>query len=228
MKKIFEHQKYLMEKVYKLSHNPEAMVDHYRIASLALIDEVMEALHHTPWKPWSKLTEWERDKLHSELVDVFAFFVELCQLAGLSAEELEKGYFEKAEINKARQDSGTYGIEVPSQYNIQDTLTQKRLENLYEVTERGECTSAKVGCLIVTENGQEAWGYNFAADGRPCVHLASDGCPGRTIHAETAALADAARLGLKTANSVAYVTHEPCERCYVMLARAGVKDVMVV
>lgn len=228
MKKIFEHQKYLMEKVYKLSHDPKAMVDHYRIASLALVDEVMEALHHAPWKPWSKRATWEYSKLHSELVDVFTFFVELCQLAGLSAEELEKGYFRKAEVNKARQDSGTYGIEVPNQYNIQDTLTQRQLENLYEVAERGECTSAKVGCLIVTENGQETWGYNFAASGHPCAHLASEGCNGRTVHAEAAAVADAARLGLKTANGVAYVTQEPCERCFTMLARAGIKDVWVV
>lgn len=223
MENIFKHQKFLMEEVYKLSHNPKAMVDHYRIASLALIDEVMEALHHAPWKPWSKRTLWEWDKLHDELVDVFTFFVELCLLSGLSPEELEKAYFKKAEVNKARQESGTYGIE-----DSGPQFTQKQLEKLYEVAERGECTSAKVGCLIVTEDGQEAWGHNFAADGHPCVHLASEGCPGKTVHAEAAALADAARLGLKTANALVYVTQEPCERCFTMLARAGVKDVWTI
>lgn len=223
MKKIFERQKYLMEEVYKLSNDPKAMVDHYRVASLALVDEVMEALHHAPWKPWSKRTEWEWDKLHEELVDVFTFFVELCQLTGLSAEALEKGYFKKAEVNQARQDSGVYGVDVPG-----PQITQRQLERLYEVAEQGECTSAKVGCLIVTENGRESWGYNFGADGYPCVHLASEGCPGRTVHAEAAALANAASHGWKTANGVAYVTQEPCERCFTMLAHAGIKDVWTV
>lgn len=223
MKKIFERQKFLMEEVYKLSHDPKAMVDHYRVASLALVDEVMEALHHTPWKPWSKRTEWEWDKLHEELVDVFTFFVELCQLVGLSAEELEKGYFKKVDVNQARQDSGIYGIKVPG-----PQITKRQLERLYEVAEQGECTSAKVGCLIVTEDGRESWGYNFGADGQPCTHPASGGCPGRTVHAEAAALANATRHGWKTTNGVAYVTQKPCERCFAMLAYAGIKNVWTV
>ena len=70
MENIFKHQKFLMEEVYKLSHNPKAMVDHYRIASLALINEIMEALHHTPWKPWSKRTLWEWDKLHDKRAEI--------------------------------------------------------------------------------------------------------------------------------------------------------------
>lgn len=228
MKKIFEHQKYLMEKVYNIDRSLEAAVDHYRIASLALIDEAMEALHHVPWKTWSKRTTWDWDELHDELVDVFTFFVQLCLLVGLNPEELEEGYFKKAEVNKARQDSGTYGVEDSSPYYTRGTLTQKQLETLYEVAKLGECTSAEVGCLILTENGQESWGHNFAANGYPCVHPASEGCPGRTVHAETAALADAAKQGLKTTDSVAYVTQEPCRRCLSMLAHAGVKDVWVV
>lgn len=223
MKKIFEYQKYLMEEVYKLSYDPKAMVGHYRVASLALVDEVMEALHHAPWKPWSKRAEWEWDRLHDELVDVFTFFVELCQLAGLSPEELEKGYFKKAEVNRTRQELETYGIKESGPWP-----TQKQLEQLYEVAERGECTSAKVGCLIVAEDGREVWGYNFAVDGHPCVHPASEGCSGRTIHAEAAALINASKLGLKTTNAVAYVTLEPCGKCLAMLTHAGIKNVRVV
>ena len=223
MKKIFEHQKYLMEEVYKLNRGPEAMADHYRVVSLALIDEVMEALRNTPWKPWSKRVSWDWDELYGELVDVFTFFVELCLLSGLSPEELEKAYLKKAEVNKERQESGIYGIE-----DSGPQFTQEQLKKLYEVAERGECTSAKVGCLIVTEDGQEALGYNFAADGSQCVHPVSEGCPGRTVHAEAAALANAARLGLKTANATAYVTKEPCKKCFTMLTRAGVKDVQAI
>lgn len=220
MEKIFERQKYLMEEVYKLSHDPKAMIDHYRIASLALVDEVMEALHHTPWKPWSKRTEWERDKLHEELVDVFMFFVELCQLAGLSADALESGYFEKSRINEDRQKSGTYGVDSPL-----SKLTQRQIDALYKVAERGECTTDKVGCLIVSPTGVEVYGYNKAANGIPCTHKPSDGCQGRTIHAEVAALAESARIGIPVAGGRAFVTSEPCARCFETLRAAGIVEV---
>lgn len=223
MKEIFKHQKYLMEKVYKLSHNPEAMIEHYRTTSLALIDEVMEALHCTPWKPWSRRTTWDRDELHGELVDVFTFFVQLCQLAGLDAEGLAEGYFEKAKINQERQDSGTYGADP-----LQPKLSQQQLDELYETAELGECTTAHVGCLIVTLDGREAWGHNCAADGVPCTHAASDGCPGRTVHAEVAALAAAAQQGLKVAGAAAYVTLEPCNKCMTALTLAGIAEVRTV
>lgn len=223
MRKIFDHQRYLMDEVYKLSHDPEAMIGHYRTTSLALIDEVLEALHHTPWKPWSKRTTWDWDELHGELVDVFTFFVQLCQLAGLDAEGLAKGYFEKAKINQERQDSGVYGVDSP-----QPKLSQQQLDGLYDIAELGECTTAHVGCLIVTLGGHEAWGYNRAADGVPCTHAASDGCPGRTVHAEVAALAAAAQRGFKVAGAAAYVTHEPCDKCVTALSMAGIKEVWTV
>jgi dUTP diphosphatase len=220
MKKIFERQKYLMEEVYKLSHDRKAMVDHYRVASLALVDEVMEALHHAPWKPWSKRTEWEWDKLHDELVDVFTFFIELCQLAGLSAEELEHGYFEKAQINEDRQKSGTYGVDDPL-----SKLTQGQIDALYEVAELGECTTDKVGCLILSPTGSEIYGYNKAVNGVPCTHKPSDGCPGRTIHAEVVALAESVRMGVPVAGGYAFVTSEPCQRCFETLKAAGIVEV---
>lgn len=220
MKDIFEHQRHLMEEVYKLSRSPEDLIGHYRTTSLALIDEVLEALHHTPWKPWSKRTVWDWDELHGELVDVFTFFVQLCQLAGLDVETLKKGYFEKAKINRERQDSGTYGVDSP-----QPRLLRRQLSELREIAELGECTTARVGCLIVTQDGREAWGYNCAVDGVPCTHTASDGCPGRTVHAEVAALAAAAQQGLRVSDAVAYVTHEPCDRCMATFDLAGITDV---
>ena len=223
MKEIFEHQKYLMEEVYKLSHDPEALVGHYRVASLALIDEVMEALRCAPWKPWSKRTTWDWDELHRELVDVFTFVVELCLLAGLSPEALKKGYFKKTETNQERQDSGTYGVD-PSR----PMLSQRQLDELYEIAELGECTTAHVGCLIVASDGRESWGYNCAADGIPCTHAASEGCPGRTVHAEVAALASAAQQGIKLADATAYVTCEPCNKCMTALTLAGVTYVQEV
>lgn len=220
MKEIFERQKYLMEEVYKLSHDRETMVDHYRIASLALVDEVMEALHHTPWKPWSKRTKWEWNKLHEELVDVFTLFVELCQLVGLSAEELKYGYFKKSKLNQDRQESGKYGADGPL-----SKLTQGQIDALYKTAELGECTTDKVGCLILSPTGAEVYGYNKALNGVPCTHKPSDGCPGRTIHAEIGALAKSVRLGIPVAGGCAFVTSDPCQRCLETLLAAGITGV---
>lgn len=223
MKKIFEHQKYLMEKVYKISHSRDSQIDCYRTTTLATVDELMEALHHVPWKPWSKRELWGWDELHEELVDVFTFFVQLCHLAGLSAESLEQGYFDKAKVNKKRQDSGTYGIDSPG-----PNITQHQLEELYSMAENGECSTSKVGCLIVSKDGRESFGWNTALDGIPCTHEGSEGCPGRTVHAEVAALAHAAADGIGVSGGSAYITQEPCGRCYATLCAAGIDDIWVV
>lgn len=218
MKKIFNRQRYLMEEVYKLS--PEAMVDHYRITSLALIDEVMEALHHAPWKTWSKRTSWDWEGLQEELVDVFTFLVQLCILAGVGPEDLESRYFEKSKINEDRQESGMYGAD--SQVS---KLSQKQIDTLFEVAEQGECTTDKVGCLILSPTGVEVYGYNKSINGVPCRHKPSDGCPGRTIHAEIAALAESVNMGIPVAGGHAFVTSEPCPRCFETLQAAGIAGV---
>lgn len=223
MEEIFRHQKYLMEDVYKIGHDRKSQVECYRTTTLATIDELMEALHHVPWKPWSKRELWDWDDLREELVDVFTFFIQLCILAGLDAEDLEFGYFNKAKMNKSRQDSGTYGIDSPG-----PDITQHQLEELYLAAENGECTTSKVGCLLVSEDGDETYSWNVAADGTPCTHRASDGCPGRTIHAEISALAKAASGGGKVPGSKAFITQNPCDRCYATLQAAGIKDIWVV
>lgn len=218
MKKIFDRQRYLMEEVYELS--PESMVDHYRITSLALVDEVMEALHNVPWKPWSKQTSWNWERLQEELVDVFTFLVQLCILAGVGPEDLEGGYFEKSQINEDRQESGTYGADNPV-----PKLSQEQIDALFEVAKLGECTTDKVGCLILSPAGGEVYGYNKALNSVPCSHEPSDGCPGRTIHAEIAALAESVRLQIPVAGGSAFVTSKPCRRCLETLQAAGIAGV---
>lgn len=218
MKKIFDRQRYLMEEVYKL--DPNAIVDHYRITSLALVDEVMEALHHVPWKPWSRRTSWGWEELQEELVDVFTFIIQLCILGGMGPEDLESGYLRKSQINEGRQESGMYGADSPV-----NKLTQNQIDTLYECAELGECTTDKVGCLIVAPDGQEVYGHNRAADGVPCSHKPSDGCPGRTLHAEISALAESVRIGVPVAGGHAFVTSHPCDRCAETLKSAGVVGV---
>ena len=212
-----------MDHVYRFGYSNEDMIDSYRTTSLALIDEVMEALHHVPWKPWSKRASWDREELQGELVDVFTFLVQLCILAGLGPEELKRGYFEKSKINEDRQASGTYGADDP-----EPKLTQNQMDTLYEYAELGECTADKVGCLILSPEGVEVYGYNKSLDGIPCTHEPSDGCPGRTIHAEIAAIAESVRMGIPVAGGCAFVTSEPCRRCFETLRAAGISGVWTV
>lgn len=223
MKDIFERQKYLMDEVYKISHARDSQVDCYRTTTLAAVDELMEALHHVPWKPWSKRELWDWDELHAELADVFTFFIQLCVLSGLDADGLRERFFDKSKINKARQDSGTYGMDEDS-FNI----SQEQLYAVYKASERGECTTARVGCLIVGLDGGESIGWNRAVDGVPCTHKPEDGCPGRTIHAEVMAIMDAVDKGLTIKGGTAYVTREPCDKCYYTLRAAGVAKIWVV
>lgn len=220
MEAIFCHQRYLMDEVYKLDNSDEALIECYRVTSLALIDEVMEALHHTPWKPWSRRTEWDQDELQEELVDVFTFFVQLCILGGVAPDDLELGYFKKAKINEDRQRSGTYGLN-----DGRFKLLQQQLDALHEVAGLGECTTARVGCLLLSPEGAEVYGYNKSIDGVPCTHEPSHGCPGRTIHAEVAALAESVRMGVPVAGGSAFVTSRPCQRCRETLRAAGITEV---
>lgn len=73
---------------------------------LALYDEVGEALRTTPWKPWKKEQELDRESLKDELVDVMHFFVNLCLAAGMSATELYRRFEGKNKENHERQDGG--------------------------------------------------------------------------------------------------------------------------
>lgn len=223
MKEIFERQRYLMENVYHMGHSNEDMIDCYRTASLALVDEVMEALHCTPWKPWAKQTSWDWDELQAELVDVFTFFVQLAILAGLGPEDLKAGYFKKAQTNQDRQRSGTYGLN-----NGRSMLSRGQLDALYETAELGECTTDQVGCMIISADGAEVYGYNKSVDGSPCTHAPSDGCPGRTIHAEVVALAESIRQGIPVDKGRAFVTSKPCPRCLETLHTAGIVEVWTV
>ena len=220
MKEIFARQEYLMKEVYKIESESKSAVDHYRTTTLAAIDELLEALHNIPWKPWSKRELWDYDELQNELVDVFTFFVQLCILAGMCHGDLKRGYFRKSKINEARQESGTYGADSPM-----PELSQDLIDSLFETAELGECTTDKVGCLILAPDGQEVYGYNRAVDGVLCSHKPSDGCPGRTVHAEISALAESVRMGIPVAGGQAFVTSPPCDRCVETLKAAGIAGV---
>ena len=101
------------------------------------------------------------------------------------------------------------------------------------VSIRGTCPDMRVGCVIATEDGFIlSTGYNGVPRGDDhCVTVegrcAENGLNHRVVHAETNAVANAARNGIRLLGSTAYVTHEPCIKCMALLRQAGISALVV-
>ncbi|WP_267383614.1 deoxycytidylate deaminase [Cyanobacterium sp. uoEpiScrs1] len=102
---------------------------------------------------------------------------------------------------------------------------------------RSTCLAFPVGAVIVKDRQVLATGYNGSPSGS--VHCTAQGfcytelsscnvssdLPSRAVHAEANAIAQAARHGITTNDSVVYVTLEPCISCLKLLISAGIKEV---
>lgn len=122
-----------------------------------------------------------------------------------------------------------------------DTLYMKMAFNMAEISYG---VRAKVGAILVTENGVVLTGvngmpnalgneletptYDFISEfGKPTqVVLTGSVTKPEVIHAELNCILKAAREGVSTVNSTVYVTLSPCPQCASMLASAGVKRVV--
>jgi dCMP deaminase len=116
--------------------------------------------------------------------------------------------------------------------------------------ELSTCDRASVGAVIVREGRCISWGFNGAPPGLPhCgenmhgygkdhpyfqhgqlqssidIFLSANGCINAT-HAETNALAYAARQGTSTDGATLFVTVSPCVTCARLLIAAGIKHVV--
>lgn len=90
-------------------------------------------------------------------------------------------------------------------------------------------TSTKVGCIIASPDGVTlATGFNGLARGvadlpermeRPAKYV-------WTVHAEAAAVANAARSGARLDGAIAFVTHKPCSDCARLLINAGIRKIV--
>lgn len=76
------------------------------IMTLAAIDELLEALHNTQWKPWKNNQVFDNDEFKKELIDVWHFLINLSIAAGLDADYLYKEFLDKNNINFKRQKDG--------------------------------------------------------------------------------------------------------------------------
>lgn len=82
-----------------------------RDMTLALTDELHEALQESGWKPWQTSRHLNADAYGMELVDAFHFLVNLWLAIGWTADDVERAYFEKAQKNARRQTEGYTGLD---------------------------------------------------------------------------------------------------------------------
>lgn len=118
LERIFSMQLALQERMYPDGMPTHADLDpeskklgsvaksYYTVMTTALVDEAMEALRRTPWKPWKKQQELDLAGLREELADALHFYVNLCLWAGMSAADLFEEYCGKNRVNHERQDGG--------------------------------------------------------------------------------------------------------------------------
>lgn len=97
---------------------------------------------------------------------------------------------------------------------------------------RATCPRRHVGAVLVRDRAMIATGYNGSIRGLPHCDAPGIGCLmidehcERTVHAEANAIAAAARSGVSTSSSTAYVTAYPCFGCFKLLANAGIERIV--
>lgn len=110
---IFEKQLELQTKSYGVDPSTLEGEDRRRYIvdmSIALADELHEALNETGWKPWATSQHFNRGAYLDELIDVLHFLVNLMLVANTNATEITGRYLEKNARNAARQQAGYDGI----------------------------------------------------------------------------------------------------------------------
>ena len=88
----------------------EDLMDWVRWNTLALEDELHEALAETGWKPWATSNHIDREAVFHELIDAWHFFMNLLLVTGYDANDFYKAYCEKHHVNAIRQKNGYDGI----------------------------------------------------------------------------------------------------------------------
>lgn len=89
---------------------PFKKMEYLREQSLALTDELHEALAETGWKSWATSNHINSEAYRSELADVFIFFMNLMLVDGCTPEELMAIVAKKIAKNHKRQDDGYDGV----------------------------------------------------------------------------------------------------------------------
>ena len=98
------------------------------------------------------------------------------------------------------------------------------------VASRATCDRKHVGAVLVRDRIILATGYNGSIRGMPHCdevgHVLENGHCVATIHAETNAILQAARNGVRIEGAELYTTASPCWPCFKMIANTGIRRVV--
>tara|TARA_A100001015_G_scaffold217661_1_gene244566 strand:- start:3722 stop:4123 length:402 start_codon:yes stop_codon:yes gene_type:complete len=124
---IFDEQIRLNEKInpslYEDIKDPEVRRKHFLDFELALRQESAEAIDSLNWKWWKKDDD-DWDNIKVELVDMLHFWVSMCTVAGLNAQDVFELYFKKNQLNHKRQEEGyKEGTYDKMQGGVEDNVT---------------------------------------------------------------------------------------------------------
>lgn len=102
----------------------------------------------------------------------------------------------------------------------------------HQVATRATCDRKNIGAVIVRDKTILSTGYNGSIRGLPHCddvgHLMDETgnhCV-RTIHAESNAIAQAAKNGVTVDKAEVYITASPCWTCFKLLANAGITKIV--
>jgi hypothetical protein len=80
--------------------------DYINTMTIACIDELMEALRETPWKPWKRQQAFNVANFRKELIDAWHFLINLSLASGMDAEAVHDLYMQKNRENFKRKEDG--------------------------------------------------------------------------------------------------------------------------
>lgn len=93
------------------------------------------------------------------------------------------------------------------------------------VAMRGTCSRLQVGAIIARDGRPISSGYNGnVSNVAHCVHADNTPCS-TAMHAESNAIAYAARNGVATSDAHLYTTHMPCFDCSRLIINSGITKV---
>ena len=89
-------------------------------------------------------------------------------------------------------------------------------------SKRSTCVKAQVGSVLIRDNRPVAGGYNGVAPSMDHDDQFDGDGNTTTIHAEANMIAYCAKNGIRTNNTVLFVTLQPCLRCAQLIIQAGI------
>lgn len=115
-------------------------------------------------------------------------------------------------------------------HSLRPTQDYALMRTAYVFEDRSTCDRNHVGAVFARDGRIISTGYNGAPAGMEhCVHpiIRLDNTPCElAIHAESNAVAYAARHGVSLEDATAFVTLSPCYKCAQLLIAAGLQRVV--